>query len=73
MATVPLSPGLRMALSKPRWVMCFMNVGEGEFWKIAGCDHSLHPLDGFRTSVGSAAFVRDSSPLHRMIAVFVFG
>jgi hypothetical protein len=36
MATVPLSPGLRMALSKPRWVACFMNVREVEFWKITG-------------------------------------
>jgi hypothetical protein len=36
MATVPLSPGLRMASSKPRWVMCFMNVREVEFWKITG-------------------------------------
>jgi hypothetical protein len=34
MATVPLSPALRMASSKPRWVMCFMNVREVEFWKI---------------------------------------
>lgn len=30
MAAVPLSPGLRMASSKPRWAMCFMNVGEVE-------------------------------------------
>jgi hypothetical protein len=36
MATVPLSPALRMASSKPRWVMCFMNVREVEFWKITG-------------------------------------
>jgi hypothetical protein len=36
MATVPLSPALRMASSKPRWVICFMNVREVEFWKITG-------------------------------------
>ena len=36
MATVPLSPALGMASSKPRWVMCFMNVREVEFWKITG-------------------------------------